>query len=62
MDPVQDGQPAPAADMLAEAPKQVEDQNQMMAPLKMVFASERDQFPNKCYYFDGNPEMYTKDA
>lgn len=33
-----------------------------MKPLQMVFAQDRDNFPNKCYYYDGNPDMYTKKA
>ena len=28
----------------------------------MVFAQDRDNFPKKCYYYDGNPDMYTKKA
>ena len=29
--------------------------------IQYLFSHERDQFPNKPYHEDGNPEMYTKD-
>jgi hypothetical protein len=42
--------------------KPQEDPNAIMKPLQIVFAQDRDSFPKKCYYYDGNPDMYTKKA
>ena len=29
--------------------------------IQYLFSHERDQFPNKAYHEDGNPDMYTKE-
>jgi hypothetical protein len=29
--------------------------------IQYLFSHERDQFPNKPYHEDGNPDMYTKE-
>jgi hypothetical protein len=31
------------------------------AEIQYLFSHERDQFPNKAYHEDGNPDMYTKE-
>jgi hypothetical protein len=61
MDPVEDAQQPPTDPLLSGEPKIPEGAN-MSKALQMVFNPDRDKFPNKCYYEDGNTDMYTKQA
>ena len=45
-------------DPLAGAEGKTEIKN---AEIQYLFSHERDQFPNKAYHEDGNPDMYTKE-
>ena len=57
------GDSSAAAALLAGVQKAQEDDDKIQSKaLQMVFNPERDRFPNKCYYDDGDPDMYTKEA
>ena len=77
MDPIEDAKPpgaddsaaaganpAPAAaNLIGVTSSAIEDEDKIVSKaLQMVFNPERDRFPNKCYYEDGDPDMYTKEA